>query len=458
MKNSKWLLPSLIIIIFCIVLFISNSFVLNLIHNFRERQKESRIEEERSLAYVEEESFESNLSNITDIQMGESYTAILKEDGSVWVSGVNKSYASDYTYEGIQKNEFTKMRIEDIKQIEVGSDFVIALKENGEVYSWGANSYSTLGIEGASNRPYQVPRKLSIDNIEKIYVFGNQVAALSKDQTAYYWGYAVDDYKTQAPQKLDIDKKIQEIYLIQHQYYFKTVDNEIYAIGYDFEGLTTQQNGWARIPIIMPIQNVEKIISYEGYENSGSQNNKYIIKTDGTVWKLDTINATTETKIEGLENIENIYPYRKLAAGQEGMNFLAVDKNGDIYKYNPGTIQKLDIQGVKNIIAEDDMVILQKKDGTIWNLETSIETLKGNLPSNVQTYYSSPKQIDVSNIKLVALNENSMIAVGEDNSIYRQGDNSSGQLGAGEKKICADLEVFNYTEIITDPSMDTIAD
>ena len=76
----------------------------------------------------------------------------------------------------------------------------------------------------------------------------------------------------------------------------------------------------------------------------------------------------------------------------------------------------------------------------------------------MQTYYSSPKQIDVSNIKLVALNENSMIAVGEDNSIYRQGDNSSGQLGAGEKKICADLEVFNYTEIITDPSMDTIAD
>ena len=51
-----------------------------------------------------------------------------------------------------------------------------------------------------------------------------------------------------------------------------------------------------------------------------------------------------------------------------------------------------------------------------------------------------------------------MIAVGEDNSIYRQGDNSSGQLGAGEKKICADLEVFNYTEITTDPSMDTIAD
>ena len=236
---------------------------------------------------------------------------------------------------------------------------------------------------------------------------------------------------------MDIDKKIQEIYLIQHQYYFKTVDNEIYAIGYDFEGLTTQQNGWARIPIIMPIQNVEKIISYEGYENSGSQNNKYIIKTNGTVWKLDTINATTETKIEGLENIENIYPYRKLATGQEGMNFLAVDKNGAIYKYNPGTIQKLDIQGVKNIIAEDDMVILQKEDGTIWNLETSIETLKGNLPSNVQTYYSSPKQIDVSNIKLVALNENSMIAVGEDNSIYRQGDNSSGQLGAGEKKICA---------------------
>lgn len=462
MKKSKWIILCIIIAILCIILLICNGFTLKMIQNFINWKKQGKIGIESKLAYVEEEKFEDNLSNIKDLQTGKSYTAILKEDGSVWISGVNHTYKGDYTYTGIEKKEFTKMKIENVKQIEVGDDFVIALKENGEVYSWGANSYSNLGIQGASSKPYQVPRKLSINNIEKIYVFGSQVSALSKDQTAYYWGYAVDDYKTKEPQKLEVDKKIQEIYLVQHQYYFKTIDNEIYAIGYDFGGLTEQQNGWARKPIIIPIQNVEKIVSYEGYEYNNSQNNKYIIKTDGTVWKLDTINKTLETKLENLEDIVNIYPYNRIENTPNLMNFLAIDKNGIIYKYNSGTIKKLEIQGVKNIVANEDIIILQNEDGTIWNLEKSIETLKGNLPSSVQSYFSTPKQINAQNIKLVSINDNFMIAIGNNNTIYKMGDNSKGQLGAGEQKTCMDLGILDDAyideEIIIDPSMSTIAD
>lgn len=465
MKKSKWLFPILIITIFCIIMFIGNNLVMKQVHEIRKRIKENKIEAEKQQAYVQEEKFENNTSPIKNIQAGNSYTAILKEDGTVWVTGINSSYTSDYIYEGIQNNQFTKVKIENVKQIEVGDEFVIALNEKGEVYSWGGNSYSMLGIDGASSKPYQVPRKVPIENIEKIYVFGKQVAALSKDQIAYYWGYAVENYDSKVPNKLE--EKVKEIYLIQHQYYFKTVNDEIYAVGFDFGGVTAQVNGWARNPIKLNLQNVKKIVSYEGYENSTSQNNKYIIKNDGTVWKLDTIGNTLETKIQGLQAIENIYPYKSMEYSRKEPSFLAIDKNGNIYKNNSSDkIEKLDIQGVKDIFIKEEMVILLKKDGSLWNLERSVETLKGNLESYVPTYCSEPKKIDVKNIKLVAMSSKFMLVVDQNDNIYRQGSNSKGQLGAGNQAKCSDLtfvqkiqnNLENEEKILIDPSMETMAD
>ena len=187
MKKYKLFILIVGLIIFGILIFFSNKFFTNGIKGLGENEEKS--------AFDESADFYENNSNIIDIAAGNTYTAILKEDGSVWVSGKNETYTSNHIYEGIKIDEFTKMKIENIKQIGVGSDFVIALKENGDVYSWGGNSYSELGIEGLkTSKPYQVPRKVNIKNIEKIYVFGNQVAALSKEGIAYYWGYAVDSY------------------------------------------------------------------------------------------------------------------------------------------------------------------------------------------------------------------------------------------------------------------------
>lgn len=53
----------------------------------------------------------------------------------------------------------------------------------------GRNDYNQLGIEEVSRTCYEVPRKVEIKNIIKIYADNLQSAALSKDGIAYYWGY-----------------------------------------------------------------------------------------------------------------------------------------------------------------------------------------------------------------------------------------------------------------------------
>ena len=127
MKKSKWLVPILIIIIFCIGLFFCNTVILGIFKNVTNKLDEMAIEKEKEKSFDLSESYDENTSNVVDVQVGNTYTAILKEDGSVWVTGTNTSYSGDYIYEGIKLNEFTKVKLDNVKQIGVGNEFVIAL-------------------------------------------------------------------------------------------------------------------------------------------------------------------------------------------------------------------------------------------------------------------------------------------------------------------------------------------
>ena len=472
MKKSKWLCPIIIILIFCFAMFGFDIVAVSWLKEYKNNLEEKDIQDEKDLAFDMSADFDSDSANIIDIQSGDTYTAILKDDGSVWVTGKNETYTSDYTYEGIKLDKFTKMRLDNIKQIGVGDEFVIALTNNGDVYSWGGNSYSEIGIEGYNtSKPYQVPRKVYIENIEKIYVFGKQVAALSKEGIAYYWGYAVDDNE-RIVHTFD-NKKVVDVFLTQNQYYFKTEDGEIYGTGFDFEGITNQKNGWAREPIFIDCQNVSKIVSLNGYEGNNSPV-KYVLKNDGSVWSLNTLKeGDLETKIEGLNNIEEIYPIKNRNS-QESC-FLAVDKNRNLYSYNitsflgvniSANVTKLPIDNVKDIKEKESMVLILKQDGTLYNLGYSVDDLKPHDGGYFKNYYYEAEKLSVENTKLVTVGKDFVIVVDSNNKIYRQGNNSNGELGAGSQGICQEIFITSTYEVIInagetitiDPSMGTMDD
>ena len=439
MKKFKLFILIIGLIIFgIVVIFVLNNLFINGIKGLGENEKR--------LAFDENANFDENNSNIIDIEAGDTYTAILKEDGSVWVSGKNKTYTSNEIYDGIKVDNFTKMKIDNVKQIGVGSNFVIALKDNGDVYSWGGNSYSELGIEGIKiSKPYQVPRKVNIKNIEKIYVLGNQAAAISKEGVAYYWGYAVDSYNN-IIHKFEKEKVV-DVFLVQSQYYFKTENNNIYAIGYDFEGITNEQNGWARKEILINSKNVAKIVSYNGYEGNNSPK-KYVLKENGEVYILNTKEkGELETKIEGLENIKDIYVIKN--RNQDKSCFFAVDGSGNLYSYNTNflgenitnEVKKHQINNVKEIKEKEGMILILRQDGSLYNLGYSVDNLKEHQGAYQLEYYLEEKELNTKNVKLVTLGKNFIIVVDKNNNIYKQGSNKDGALGKNSSK--------NFEEIFT---------
>ena len=320
---KKWIIPIIIIII----LVSSIAIVIikgspNLIEDYKQNK-----------AFILDAEFPNDQKEIKDFQVGKSYSVILYEDGTVWVAGSNFYYNDDYIY-GLQRDNFTRVNIENVDKISVGSNFILALTKNGEVYSWGGNDYGQLGREvyGIDD----TPKKLNISNIKEIYTKDNQAAALSNDNIAYYWGYATRSDYSGYDDILKIEnKKITDIFLIGHNYFFKAEEGNILGLGFDFEALTDEVNGWATKPIDLDIPNVKSI-------RPKGTSEAFIIKEDGTAYTLNTNKSKELTKIETTIKIKEIYCFEWLS--QEEQKYFIIDENNDLY-YNDECILK----DIKNI-------------------------------------------------------------------------------------------------------------
>lgn len=450
---KKWIVPiSIIALCVFIIILLIEPFTQILVKNKEEKIRLSK-EKEMNLAHDINTVYEENTSNIKDIQCGNKYTVILKDDGTVWVTGENY-----YVYDIIEKNgeqvkKFTKMKLEDIEQIAVGDNFVLALNSRGEVYSWGGNTYHQLGISGITKRCYEEPQKLDLKNIAKIYAYNEQSAALSKDGKAYYWGYSVDDYNVDSYIKeFDIDK-VNDIFVVFHKFYFKTVNNEIYGVGYNFDGITTQVNGWARKPEKIEIQDVKEIICGQRYLQNVPSYQEYVVKNDGTVSILNVHDGNLETHIDELKDIVKVQSFQ-----ENNIQYaLFLDKNGNVYTNNESSLdgtkfsnnyKKINISNVKDIVVSQSIyyywncIILIKEDGTIWNLAGTILDFEKREGGYSPNRCIEPEQINVENIKRVAFGENYIIVADNNNKLYRKGYNSVGQLGLEEQDNISELDLL----------------
>lgn len=202
---------------------------------------------------------------------------------------------------------------------------------------------------------------------------------------------------------------------------------------------------------------------------------KYVLKKDGTVWILNTLKdeEDLEVKIEGLQNIDKIYPIKNENSAISTL--LAIDTNGDLYKYNlsskeenivKGTNSKISIDNVKDIKEKEGRILILKNDGTLYNLGYSVDDLKPHEEGFFLNYYSEPETLSITNTKLMAVGEDFVIVVDENNNIYRQGKNEKGQLGGGKLQNLQEIyitspyyENINATEsILIDPSMGYLDD
>ena len=93
----------------------------------------------------------NNFNNIKTIVSGQLHSMILKNDGTIWASGINSNGMLGLGHYD-NKNRFTQVDISGTKTIESGSAHTIILKNDGSVWTTGANQFGQLGLKDISNR------------------------------------------------------------------------------------------------------------------------------------------------------------------------------------------------------------------------------------------------------------------------------------------------------------------
>jgi len=124
---------------------------------------------------------------ITDVKMisaGRYHSAVLKTDGTVWVTGRT---GSKTTYRATQV-----FGLSGITKVDAGFEYTLALKDDGTVWAWGANYYGSLGDGTTTERltPIQVKDTNGqyLSGVTNISAY-LQAMAVKDDGSVWTWGY-----------------------------------------------------------------------------------------------------------------------------------------------------------------------------------------------------------------------------------------------------------------------------
>jgi len=142
------------------------------------------------------------LDNIIAISAGGNHTLALKSDGSVWAFGMN-SYGQ--LGDGTNDNSNTPVQVvgpdsigylTGAVRLDAGSFFSAVLKNDGSVWTFGDNEYGQLGngLTGTtynSDTPVQVVGPGSVGTLTDVFSIacgGRHMLAIKSDSTLWAWG------------------------------------------------------------------------------------------------------------------------------------------------------------------------------------------------------------------------------------------------------------------------------
>ena len=130
-------------------------------------------------------------NNWKQVACGNSHTAAIKTDGSLWIWGYNNiGQLGDSTLTNRSSPIQTIAGGNNWKQVACGSQHTAAIKNDGSLWSWGINSSGQLGDSTLTNNRSPV-QTISGGNNWK-YVFSgcisNHTAAIKNDGSLWSWG------------------------------------------------------------------------------------------------------------------------------------------------------------------------------------------------------------------------------------------------------------------------------
>ena len=109
----------------------------------------------------------SSLKRATDVKMGDGFTIVLTERGTVYTFGSNlHGQLGLGDCKPHECAERVKRLPDTITQIACGNEHCLAIDSDYVLYSWGSNAYGQLGDESLEGRSYEAHKVSSFDGIE----------------------------------------------------------------------------------------------------------------------------------------------------------------------------------------------------------------------------------------------------------------------------------------------------
>ena len=126
--------------------------------------------------------------DVKSISAGKHHTLVLKNDDTLWATG-NNHYGQLGLGDNGQRNKLTKLT-DDVKDMKAGESNSFVLKNNGTLWATGYNYYGQLGVGDTVNR--SALEQIMIDDIKSISAGFSNFLMLKNDDTVWIAGYAAD--------------------------------------------------------------------------------------------------------------------------------------------------------------------------------------------------------------------------------------------------------------------------
>lgn len=353
-------------------------------------------------------------SPVKQIACGDGHTAILKEDGTLWMSGSN-GYGQLLL--GHKRTKFAfLLAATDVDQVACGNQHTLILKKDGTLWGIGYNAYCPLGT-GSADSPTELTQiTTNINNdVKEIYSTLYQTFIVKKDGTLWTAGY--------------------------NNYGQLGIGSSSYA--YSF----TEVSG---------ITNVKQVAC--------GTYHTMVLKEDGTVWACgwnskgelglnDTTDRNTFTQVT-----ENVSDVKKIICSN--MSTLMLKNDGTLWGTGDNSYSQLGFSNTSakkftNISSISDVLdasmgsyftYVIKNDNTLWSRGYKYVGQLG-LGSSGEGNITSFTQVteNVSNdAKCVVCGEDYAMLLKTDGEVYGTGCSTSGEIGTGGN---VNLSIFEKTSI-----------
>ena len=358
------------------------------------------------------------IGDIKQIACGDSHTVILKNDGSVWVCGLNNNgqLGLDNTNNKITFTQVTTNIDNDVKQVACGRDHTFILKNNGSIWGCGKNTYGQLGlgVDDTNNRYTftQVIYNVSND-VKQIVCGGYSTFILKNDGSLWSCGHNGygqlglgdnTDKTTFTQVTTDISNDVKQVACGRYHTVILKNDGSIWSCGYNADGqlglgVDDTNNRYTFTQTIYNINNDVKQVACGFYST-------FILKNDSSIWSCglndygqlglgDTTNRTTFTQVKMYFDIKQI------ASGNEYSVVLTND--GDVYSCGRNNYGQLGTDfvtsfnnvfnkansDVKQIACGNAYTFILKIDGTVWSCGDNLYGQLGLNNSNDKTTFTN---------------------------------------------------------------------